>query len=137
MNKLSRILFCLALLAAALPAGAARTAALLNYEELPVQTADGKALTLEQVRKAIIAGAATRQWAASVQPNNVVQLTYSRGKHTAVVAVKYSTKTYSIHYVDSTDLNYGMEGGKPVIHPNYNGWINNLRQAIDVQLRTM
>ena len=79
----------------------------------------------------------TRQWAATVQPGNVVQLTYARGKHMAVVQVKYSAKTYSINYVDSTDLNYGMEGGHPVIHPNYNGWINNLRQAIDVQLRTM
>jgi hypothetical protein len=134
--KILRILLSLALLAAAFPAGAARTAALLNYEELPVQSSDGKPLGLEQIRKAIISGAATRQWAASVQPGNVVQLTYSRGKHTAVVRVKYSAKTYSINYVDSTDLNYSMEGGKPVIHPTYNSWINNLRQAIDVQLRT-
>ena len=135
--KIIRTLLCLALFATAFPAAAARTAALLNYEELPVQTSDGKALNLEQVRKAIITGAATRQWAASVQPGNVVQLTYNRGKHTAIVKVKYSAKTYSINYVDSTELNYGMEGGKPVIHPTYNGWINNLRQAIDVQLRTL
>jgi hypothetical protein len=135
--KLLRILFCLALSVAALPAGAARVAALLNYEELPVQSADGKPLNLEQVRKAIIAGAATRQWSATVQPGNVVQLTYSRGKHSAVVNVKYSVKTYSINYVDSTDLNYGADGAHPVIHPTYNGWINNLRQSIDVQLKTM
>src|SRR5262245_4631466 len=112
--KLIRTLFCLALFAAAFPAAAARTAALLNYEELPVQSSDGKALSADQIRKAIISGAATRQWAASVQPGNVVQLTYNRGKHTAIVKVKYSAKTYSINYVDSTDLNYGMEGGKPV-----------------------
>jgi hypothetical protein len=133
---LIRTLFCAALFAAASPALAARTAALLNYEDLPVESATGKPLNLEQVRKAIITGAATRQWAASVKPGNVVQLTYNRGKFTGIVAVKYTTKTYSIHYVDSTNLNYGLEAGKPVIHPTYNGWINNLRQAIDVQLRT-
>jgi hypothetical protein len=118
--KLLHTMLCLTLFAAAAPAGAARTAALLNYEDLPVESATGKPLDVEQIRKAIITGAATRQWAASVKPGNVVQLTYNRGK-----------------YVDSTNLNYGMEGGKAVIHPTYNGWINNLRQAIDVQLRTM
>jgi hypothetical protein len=135
--KLLHTMLSLTLFAAAAPAGAARTAALLNYEDLPVESATGKPLDVEQIRKAIITGAATRQWAASVKPGNVVQLTYNRGKYTGVVAVKYSTKTYSIKYVDSTNLNYGMEGGKAVIHPTYNGWINNLRQAIDVQLRTM
>ena len=134
--KLLLNLFCLALLAAALPANAARTAALVEYDELPIQSSDGKALSAEQIRKAIIQGGATRQWAATVQPGNIVQLTYNRGKHTAVVRVKYTAKSYSIKYVDSTELNYSMEGGKAVIHPTYNGWIQNLRQAIDVQLRT-
>jgi len=134
--KFLRALFCLALFAAALPAGAARTAALVNYDDLPIQSSDGKALSGDQIRKAIIQGGATRQWAATVKPGNIVQLTYNRGKYTAVVEVKYTAKAYSIHYVDSTDLNYSMEGGKQVIHPNYNGWIQNLRQAIDVQLRT-
>jgi hypothetical protein len=131
-----RALFCLALVAFAFPAAAARTAALLNYEDVPIETGSGKPLGLEQIRKAIITGAGTRNWVSSVKPGNIVQLTYNRGKHTAVVAVKYSAKSYSINYVDSTELNYGMEGGKPVIHPNYNSWINNLRQSIDVQLRT-
>lgn len=54
-------------------------------------------------------------------------------KHVAVVDVNYSVKSYSIRYKDSTELNY--DGGK--IHPNYNGWIQNLDKAIRAQLNYM
>jgi hypothetical protein len=50
------------------------------------------------------------------------------------VQVTYSAKSYSIKYVDSTNLHYSQEGGKTLIHPNYNKWMNNLRQAIDIAL---
>jgi hypothetical protein len=136
MRIVPSLLLSLAALLAASGVHAARAVPIQNYEDLPVSSADGKPLTAEQVRKAIISGAATRQWIASVQPGNIVRLTYSPRSHSAVVDVVYSAKSYSIRYADSTNLNYGQEGSKGVIHPNYNKWINNLRQAIEVALRS-
>ena len=40
--------------------------------------------------------------------------------------VVYDTKSYSIKYKDSSNLNYD---GKS-IHKNYNGWVENLDKAI-------
>jgi hypothetical protein len=54
-------------------------------------------------------------------------------KHVAVVDIRYSAKSYSINYKDSTELNYDGTN----IHPNYNGWIQNLDKAIRAQLSLM
>jgi hypothetical protein len=48
--------------------------------------------------------------------------------HVAVVDIKHNTKTFSITYKDSTNLDYDPKKGE--IHSNYNGWIQNLRNAI-------
>ena len=52
--------------------------------------------------------------------------------HLAIVSIKYNANSYSINYKNSTNLNY--DAGKGTIHSNYNGWIQNLKNAIDVQL---
>ena len=138
-NAMRKVLRNLSFLVAASLAApgvhAARAAPIQNYENLPAASTSGKPLTADQVKKAIISGAATRQWVASLQPGNIVRLTYTARDHSAVVDVAYSENSYSIRYADSTNLNYSQDGGKAVIHPNYNKWINNLRQAIDVALR--
>lgn len=136
MGIVHKLLVLLAALLAASSVHAARTAPLVNYEDVLVASGNGKALTTEQVRKAVIAGASRGHWTASERPGNTVRLTYSRGGHSAVVDVAYSAKSYSIRYADSTNLNYSQEAGKAVIHPNYNKWINSLRQAIDIALRS-
>jgi hypothetical protein len=107
-----------------------------NLEELPVSSSDGKPLTAEQVKNAIIAGGARGRWLATVQPGNVVRLTYNARTHMAAVNVTYSAKTYSIRYADSANLGYSPDGGTGIIHPNYNKWVNSLRQAIEVALRS-
>ena len=50
--------------------------------------------------------------------------------HRAVVDVRYDTKTYSIKYKDSSNLQYDGTS----IHKNYNGWIQNLDNAIRARL---
>ena len=52
--------------------------------------------------------------------------------HVAVVDIQFDSKTYSIKYKDSTNLDYTGNS----IHKNYNGWIENLDNAIRVQLGT-
>ena len=135
--KLIRALLCLAVVAAS-PAFAARgSVPMQEYDDLPIGSANGKQPSSEQIRKAIVQGGASRDFVAAAQPGNKVKLTYSRRDHSLVVEVVFTPKSYSIKYVDSTNLGYGMEGGKPVIHPNANKWLNNLRKAIDQQLNRL
>ena len=136
MRTVHTLLFLLAALLAASSAHAARTAPIVNYEDVLVASGNGKPLSAEQVRKAVITGASRSRWAASAQPGNTVRVTYNRGGHIAVADVVYSAKSYSIRYVDSTNLNYAQEAGKPVIHPNYNKWIGSLKQGIETALRS-
>lgn len=53
--------------------------------------------------------------------------------HVAVVDIRHTTKSYSITYKDSTNLDYDGTN----IHRNYNGWISNLDRAIKTQLATL
>ncbi|MEP7061338.1 MAG: hypothetical protein ABI881_03015 [Betaproteobacteria bacterium] len=50
--------------------------------------------------------------------------------HVAVVEISYDTKSFSIKYKDSVNLEY--DGGN--IHKNYNGWIDNLEREIRANL---
>ena len=72
----------------------------------------------------------TRAWKNSkfgVRGTLAAQKAYfSLRDHRAVVTVIYDTKSYSIKYKDSSNLNYD---GKS-IHKNYNGWVENLDKAI-------
>ncbi len=53
----------------------------------------------------------------------------SRGKeYTAVLAIKYDSKTVRISYKDSKELNYDQKSG--VIHATYNRWVHNVEKRI-------
>ena len=52
--------------------------------------------------------------------------------HTAVVDIPFTASNYSILYRSSVNLN--QQGDQ--IHSNYNGWVQNLDQAIRNQLQT-
>ena len=62
--------------------------------------------------------------------NGVINARLNVRADAAVVDVRYSVKSYSIIYRDSTNLEY--RGGQ--IHKNYNGWIQNLDREIRNEL---
>ena len=64
-------------------------------------------------------------------PNRLVGTLMLR-KHTAVVEIPYSARSYSIKYRSS--INLDEKDGQ--IHKNYNGWIQNLTRGINAQLST-
>jgi len=105
------LLLIAALLAASSVHALGRGTPLQNFEDVLVQSVDGKPLTLEQVRKAVVAGAASRQWILSAVDGNKFHATHTRGRHTATVEIAYTTERYSIRYVDSIDLSYGEQNG--------------------------
>jgi len=138
MKSTAGILMVCAAMLGAPAAQAARTAPLVNLENIPVETIDGKPLTLAQVRKAILSGAAARKWTPSEKgPKLYLSVSGLHAKYTAIVEVTYTTTHYSIKYVDSTELSYALgKDGKPIIHQNYNNWVAGLKAAINLALKT-
>lgn len=104
-----------------------------NINAEPVVGPAGRAVTLDEVGKAILRAGGTLGWEMKqVEPGYVLG-TLKLRSHVAIVDVRYTTKNYSIKYKDSTNLNYDGTN----IHNNYNGWISNLDRAIKTQLATL
>lgn len=109
-----------------------RTAPIYNVVDAPV-VANKEPVTLEDMKKAIIRAGATLGWQMIESgPNNISGTLHLR-THMAKVDIPYTSDYYSIVYEDSSNLQYD---GK-IIHRNYNGWIQNLDNAIKVQLATL
>jgi hypothetical protein len=106
-----------------------------DHDKIPVVASVNKDISAEQVRQAIIVGGARRAW--TFADSGAGQLTGTlvvRNKHTVNVTVDYNSKSYSIRYKDSSNMQYVMENGVPVIHPFYNKWIDNLIADVNVEL---
>src|SRR5689334_12808412 len=103
-----------------------------QVKDAPVVTASGKALSMDQVRKEIIAAGVAAGWQmAAPKPGEIVG-TLNVRSHQAVVSIPYTTKHYSILYKDSQNLKYDAQ--KQTIHENYLSWIQRLDNAIRARL---
>ena len=118
--------------------GACRTAPIYNVEAQPVAVS-ASTYTLEDVRKAIIrAGSrrgragSRRGWTFQDAGEGKLVGKIALRKHRATIDVSYDRETFDISYRDSEKLNYNE--GQGVIHTNYNSWIQNLAQDIDLEL---
>jgi type IV pilus biogenesis protein CpaD/CtpE len=103
---------------------------IMNVTEAPIATASGKPLSNEQVRSAIVRAGAALGWQMKEEGPGMLTGTLQLRNHTAVVAIPYSPKSYSVQY--RTSVNLDEKGGN--IHKNYNGWIQNLTRGINAQL---
>ena len=100
-------------------------------ESVPI-IADGSSATLEDVKKAIIAGCKLKGWKAVLDGDTQIKCSILvRGRHYAEVTIPYSESSYSILYLDSRELDYNEK--KQKIHRNYNNWVIKLSQAINQQ----
>ena len=128
MNRKLIITLAIAVVTLAL-AGCPHQAPVYNVNNATVVT-NVNNVSSEQVRQAIIRAGGGLGWIITdVGPGELEGTLHLRG-HTAKVSIPYSTKKYSIIYKDSVDLDYNGE----TIHSNYNGWVQNLQKAIQVQL---
>ena len=119
----------LAVLAIAL-LGSCRTAPIFNVSGAPVVVAAGKQATMENVTAAINRAGKMLGWQMSETAPGVIAAHIELRTHTADAEVRYDTKTYSITYRSSTNLD--AQGDQ--IHKNYNGWIENLDRGIRTEL---
>ena len=86
--------------------------------------------TQEDVGRAIITAGQSLGWQMKDEgPGHILGTLYLRS-HVAIVDIFYTTSDYSIVYKDSTNLNYDGKN----IHTNYNGWVQNLSNAIVTQV---
>ena len=107
-----------------------RSSILKNVENAPITFKTENKPPMEQIKKAIITAGAGLGWRmASQSPGHLIG-TLNLRKHTAIVDIKYTIENFSITYNSSTNLNYDGTN----IHSNYNGWIQNLEKAINVQV---
>lgn len=107
-----------------------RTAPVYNVDHASVVSATGKTLQMKQVREAIIRAGGGLGWVMQEdKPGHVVGTLHLR-THMAKVGITYTTKYYSIDYLDSENLNYDGTN----IHSNYNGWVQRLQQGISAEI---
>ncbi len=126
MNKMFRI--GIAAVLAGLVFVGCGTANIYNVQHNPVSIKSGT--SSHDIYKAIQNAGASKGWMISKTSEGVAKGEINLRRHQAIVDVKYTDKDYSINYVSSLNLN---SDGK-VIHTNYNGWIQNLQKAINVQM---
>lgn len=102
-----------------------------NVENAPVNTSNSS-YDLNDVTKAIQRAGTGLGWQMKEQtPGHIVGTLYLRS-HMAKVDITYTLDEYSINYKESSNLNYNATN--KTIHHNYNGWIQNLTNAINAQL---
>jgi len=107
-------------------------AQLYEVKSAPVPSPSGKELTLDQVRKEIMAAGVAAGWQMTdVKPGELLA-TYNLRSHQAVVSIPYTTKNYSILYKNSSNLKY--DAAAKTIHQSYAGWIQRLDGAIRSRL---
>lgn len=103
-----------------------RTATVYNVENASLNTT--KPASLAQVEAAIKRAGASLGWhIKEIKPGHLEARLPVRS-HVAVADIFYTTKDFSIKYKNSTNLRYDAKDN--TIHSNYNGWIQNLQNAI-------
>ncbi len=124
--------FAVACLMIVVATGCRGAGQIYNIADAPVSTATGKELTMDQVQKAIVEAGLGLKWIMAPDKPGHILGTQNARSHTAVVDINYTTKSYSITYKDSVNLNYNAD--KQTIHQAYQGWITNLDNAIKGRL---
>lgn len=121
-------------LALAATLGVAQASSVLVEPERVTLAAGATAPTVEQVKDAIMRGAAAHEWTVVDDQPGKLQLKHNKqNKHEAVVEVAYDTTGFQVRYVNSVNLKYQDKDGARTIHAAYNIWVRNLVHDISVE----
>ena len=90
---------------------------------------------MENIEKAVLRAGLTLGWQIVPKGPGRAEGVLVLRRHRAVVDISYDTKSFSINYKDSVNLDY-RETDK-TIHSNYNGWIQNLEKGIRAQVTVL
>jgi hypothetical protein len=114
----------LAALALFVSFAACKTTTIYNVEHTPLNART--TATSSEVADVIREAGRRQGWVIQDVGPGEMRGMLSRRRHTAVVAIHYDSSTFSIEYVDSTNLKH--EGDE--IHKAYNVWVKGLEEAI-------
>jgi hypothetical protein len=130
MTKLTIASLLLVVIAlAAQPAAAGRDEPIKNPTDIPISwNGDGKP-TIELIERAIVAGCAQRGWACRATKPGEIRAVLHLRKHMAEALISFNTESFSITYVNSTELRY--DAAENTIHRKYNQWVANLIMDIN------
>jgi hypothetical protein len=134
MRLVSLLFLAIGLIVAA-PAYGRTPVPIVEFPDLAVGTSSGVKPTVEQVRQAIVKAAGEKDWALAKQAEDrFVATRVIKGKHTIVTTISFSAEKYSVKYESSENMNYQVNNGKALIHPNYNVWAQDLVGAIRFEI---
>ncbi|AVV37380.1 MULTISPECIES: hypothetical protein [Pantoea] len=125
MNKNT---FFTLVVAAVLLTGCARTAPIHNVNQTLTQR-----YTDNQMKLAIIEAGIGRKWVMTPVSPGVINGRLAQRDFVATIRITYTSQNYRIDYVSSENL----KAGQGEIHNNYNRWIANLDQDIQLRLSAM
>jgi len=103
---------------------------IMNVTAEPVVVTPGKTATNDNVRDAILRAGSSLGWQMRPAAPGVIAGSINLRGHSANIDVEYNTRTYNIVYRSSS----GLDAQNGQIHKNYNGWIENLNNAIRREL---
>lgn len=104
-----------------------------NVEKSPIILPPGKSVTMNQVTTAIMRAGTKLGWQMQPERPGRISGRIELRAHTAAISIEHDTKTYSIKYRDSTNLD-AKDG---TIHRNYNSWVQNLDKGIRAELTAL
>ena len=110
-----------------------RTATVYNVDNMSLNTP--KNVTTAQVEAAIKRAGASLGWHMKEVGPGHIEAQLPIRSHLAVVDILFNAKDFSIKYKNSRNLNYDKSDN--TIHSNYNGWVQNLQNAIISQTSTI
>ena len=105
-----------------------RIAPVYNVEQSQITAS--RPLSMSDVEQTIRQAGSSLGWQMVPKGPGSIEGTLLLRDHRAVVDIKYDTKTYSIKYKDSSNLQYDGTS----IHSNYNGWVQRLDNTIRARL---
>src|SRR5262245_16241344 len=120
----SRLALVLVFAALALVLGCRTLVPIASVHDAPLLTVPDA--TLEDAAYAIAIAARSLGWVTEPGAPGVMTATLHLRTHTAVVRIEFDAEKYSILPVETQNIE--REGD--LIHPNYNGWMQNLQQRI-------
>ena len=123
---------CVACLVLVAVMGCRAGAPIYDIKDTAIPNSIEHSLSLANVTRSITAAAAKHGWEMRVEkPGHIVATLHLR-EHETVVDILYDTKSYSILYNSSQNLQYNEKNR--TIHKNYNSWIQKLNVSIQREL---
>jgi hypothetical protein len=113
--------------------GCATTQPIHNVQNAPIILSSAKNASMNDITGAIYRAGTQLGWQMQNEGPGRITGRLALRTHLAVIDIEHDTKSYSIKYRDSTNLD-ARDG---MIHKNYNGWIQNLDKAIQNHLRLL